>query len=248
MKNAIVALVVQAAQQLGLRLVAEDGRDAWTGHVFRITGSRRLARNGVDQALIMLLARWASAVILAYLKEAPLEILTDKYRSNVGTALVQAASSASSSSAAAEARTKDNEKALKNLTATVKKFDSKVMTDLAMLREECTKLRADQESLFQRLCDEAPPEQVSEKYVISKDGEGSYHLPAPYVGVPNKDWICKCGFRYGFSPIARSDTMPEDLCYLRICKRCLPREWAAHYKLLFMTEPRVRDASSESAS
>ena len=70
--------------------------------------------------------------------------------------MTTAASSASSSSVAADAHAKNNEKALMNLTATVKKFDNKVMLDLAMLREECTKLRADQELLFQRLCDEAP--------------------------------------------------------------------------------------------
>ena len=69
-KNAIVALVVQAALQHCLRVVAEYGRGAWTGHVFRITGAQHLARKGVELALIMLLARWASAVILAYLKEA----------------------------------------------------------------------------------------------------------------------------------------------------------------------------------
>ena len=102
--------------------------------------------------LIMLLARWASAVTLAYLKEAPLEILTDKYRKSVGTSATTAASSASSSSTAANAHIKNNDKALKRLKATVKKFDDKVMLDLAMLREECTKLRADQELLFQRLC------------------------------------------------------------------------------------------------
>ena len=135
-----------------------------------------------------------------------------------------------------------------SLKATVNKFDDQVMQDLAMLREECTKLRADQELLFRRLCDEASPEQSMGRCVISRDGERSYHLPAPYVGAPSKDWMCKCGFRCGFSTIARSNTMPEDLCYLRICKRCLPAEWAAHYNHLFMTAPRGRDASSESAS
>ena len=122
------------------------------------------------------------------------------------------------------------------------------MEDLAKLREECTKLRSDHEALFKRLCDEATPEQEMEKYVISYDGEGSDHLPAPYIGVPNRDWVCKCGFRYGFSAIARSNVLPEDLCYLRICKRCLPREWEDHYRHLFMTAPRDRKASSESAS
>ena len=96
-KNMIVTLVFRAAVQLGLRTTAEDGRDAWTGHVFRITGARHLARNGVDHALIMLLARWASAVILGYLKEAPLEILTDKYKKNVHNEVAGASSSSAAS-------------------------------------------------------------------------------------------------------------------------------------------------------
>ena len=87
----------------------------------RITGTRHLARNGVEQALIMLLAGWAIAVILAYLIESPLEILTNRYRKNVGT------SSASSSLMAAPATSRNNDKALMNLQAMVEKFDAKVM-------------------------------------------------------------------------------------------------------------------------
>ena len=70
-KSMVVNMVLQFAAQLGLPLVAEDGRGAFTGHVFRISGSRHLARYGVDHNIIMLLARWASAVILQYLKDVP---------------------------------------------------------------------------------------------------------------------------------------------------------------------------------
>ena len=34
----------------------------------------------MEHNIIMILARWASAVILQYLKDVPLEVLTDKYR------------------------------------------------------------------------------------------------------------------------------------------------------------------------
>eukprot|EP00972_Heterocapsa_arctica_P054179 7985836-Heterocapsa_arctica.AAC.1 len=43
-------------------------------------GARRLAAMGFSEYTIMLLARWASAVIQRYIREAPLLALTAEYR------------------------------------------------------------------------------------------------------------------------------------------------------------------------
>ena len=43
-----------------------------TGHMPRVSGARRMARAGVELWQIQLFARWESAVILRYVREAPL--------------------------------------------------------------------------------------------------------------------------------------------------------------------------------
>ena len=78
-KKKIVALVIDAAGKLNLVLISEDGRDAFGGHVFRVTGARHLARIGIALRIIGLLARHQSNIILTYVQEAPLEVLTETY-------------------------------------------------------------------------------------------------------------------------------------------------------------------------
>ena len=46
--------------------------NAITGHMPRVSGARRMARAGVELWQIQLFARWESAVILRYVREAPL--------------------------------------------------------------------------------------------------------------------------------------------------------------------------------
>ena len=45
----------------------------------RISGSRHLARRGLEVKLIQILARWESDTVLHYIKEVPLEVLAQKY-------------------------------------------------------------------------------------------------------------------------------------------------------------------------
>ena len=78
-KKNIVALVIDAAGKLKLILISEDGRDAFGGHVFRVTGARHPARIGIELRIIGLLARHQSNIILTYAQEAPLEVLTETY-------------------------------------------------------------------------------------------------------------------------------------------------------------------------
>ena len=72
-KDAVVRAIQMVAEAMQLDMTAIDGRDAFTGHVWRISGSRLLARLGIQIALIMLLARWGSATIMRYVKDAPLK-------------------------------------------------------------------------------------------------------------------------------------------------------------------------------
>ena len=77
--EALSATVAAVAERCGLPLVDTMGRASFTEHVFRVSGSRMLARVGVPTDVIMLLARWASEVIRRYVGDVPLEQLTQKY-------------------------------------------------------------------------------------------------------------------------------------------------------------------------
>ena len=59
-----------------LQAVAKRGQGAIGGHTARVSGARFLAGIGLELALIQLLARWASGVIVDYVRDAPLIALT----------------------------------------------------------------------------------------------------------------------------------------------------------------------------
>ena len=100
-KDAVVKAIQMVAQATQLNMIAVDGGDAFTGHVWRISGSRLLARLGIQMSLIMLLARWGSA--MRYVKDAPLKALTSDYKkATKGKLATQSASSSSSAEAPRE--------------------------------------------------------------------------------------------------------------------------------------------------
>ena len=73
-------LVETICSMLGLPLLLKNGRRAFGGHASRVGGARHLARIGIPIATIALLGRWGSEVILAYIMDAPLELLTAVYK------------------------------------------------------------------------------------------------------------------------------------------------------------------------
>ena len=79
-KRRVVLLVEMAAGQLGIVIIGPDGRPAFGGHVFRISGSRHLARNALEVAIVKLLARWDSEIVFGYIKDTPLEAITATYQ------------------------------------------------------------------------------------------------------------------------------------------------------------------------
>ena len=73
-KKAVVTLWRELGVAAGLS-VEKEGR-AVTGHSARVGGAQFLAAIGLDLYLVQLLARWESAIIMRYVKEAPLIALT----------------------------------------------------------------------------------------------------------------------------------------------------------------------------
>ena len=70
-KEVVVEIIEFVCGLLGLPLVAKSGRRAYGGHAFRVGGARHLARAGSSIAVITLLGRWGSDVVLGYLRDAP---------------------------------------------------------------------------------------------------------------------------------------------------------------------------------
>ena len=61
-------------------LTDEQGRRRFGGHSLRATGARHLASMGIELFNIQLLARWQSDVILQYVMEAPMCLVTDDHK------------------------------------------------------------------------------------------------------------------------------------------------------------------------
>jgi len=77
-KVAMVSTFTEIAKAIGI------STDYACGHVCRISGARHLARINEDIWLIQLIARWQSYVVLRYIQEAPLHMVTDRYKGKKG--------------------------------------------------------------------------------------------------------------------------------------------------------------------
>ena len=82
-KRHVVASIEAVALGQGLPLTSENGQRRFGGHTCRVAGSQYLASIGLELALIQLLGRWESAVILRYVMEAPLASITQSFRDKV---------------------------------------------------------------------------------------------------------------------------------------------------------------------
>ena len=216
-KHRIVKLATNMAEQLGVPTVADDGRDAIGGHVFRVSGPRHLARHHVGTRLIEILARWGSDVVLGYVKVAPLEVLAHVYKA--------APTSCSHPSSSSTAASSSSGVPVKDFAA----FSDRVLDILKNLEGENRHLKDE----HRRLCRKMEYELTKNKnehgdgkkdepprIVISSSGEGLYHFYLHDVNIPVEEWIAKCGWKYGLSPVIKIMVMPEGISYKSLCNIC----------------------------
>ena len=71
-KEGVAATIRRAAALLGQPTHDPGGLALHTGHALRVTGAQALARAGLSEHQISLLARWGSAAVLRYIRTAPL--------------------------------------------------------------------------------------------------------------------------------------------------------------------------------
>ena len=189
-----------------LDMTAVDGRDAFTGHVWRISGSRLLARLGIQIALIMLLARWGSATIMRYVKDAPLKALTADYKRAIKGKL--AMENASSSSSPEEPRGKLKDDVLKKV--------NKILTNTKKIEDDLT---SHIDELTKKLS--TLHEEVHQSYVISHK-YNQWHRVYAWKDKDPSEWRAWCSWRYGLirpSEVRRRSVFEDGV---EVCWRCFP--------------------------
>ena len=204
-KERMIKAIQVIAQQLGLPLIAMNGRLAFTGHVFRISGSRHLARIGVQIASIMLLARWAGWIIAQYVKDAPLAGLASEYKK--GKRIKVGA--------------QDDRK-----TKKIDKLSTKALDTIKTLESE---IRQQEEKLEQMVKDMAIMDRRIEAPYIVSDKYQVWHVVFPWLDAPVKAHKTHCGWSYGRSVYQRRVEVPEGLPRKplnkhdeSLCPRCFP--------------------------
>ena len=78
-RDGYVATVAAFADALQLNIFDALGRNTIGEHVWRVSGSRLLARAGVPLTQIALMARWGSDIILRNVAETPLDTITENF-------------------------------------------------------------------------------------------------------------------------------------------------------------------------
>ena len=210
-KERMVKAILEVAQLLGLSLIAPNGRAAFGGHAFRISGSRHLARCGVQVSSIMLLARWAGWVILRYLRDAPLVGLSAEYKK--GRRTIIAANDGPKGKTAKPQKDMIPKKALEtlaNIELDIKRHDER----LKELVENVKVMDA----------------RIEAQYIVS-DKYSVWHKTFPWLDVGKKDFRTHCGWSYGRSVYDRRVEVPPGLprkptnkLQESLCPRCFPIE------------------------
>ena len=201
-KIAVVRSIERVAIRLGEPLKDQSGRNRFGGHSIRIAGARRLARLSIPTPTIMLLARWATMVVLRYIKDAPLKGLTLEYRrrSHPSGYTLREVSNGIGNKArlAIENDTNkyaEHEKMLKDIEKRLDTFDNRL---------ELPRFVKNTKSNIHHRADITDPFEFS-------------HL----------DRITPCGWKYHAGNSSRLKTLSPFLAPKALCARCIPCEHAA---------------------
>jgi hypothetical protein len=200
-KEAVVASVEAIASLLGEPLKTATGENRFGGHVFRIIGARRLAAMGIQVAVIMLLARWSSNVVLRYIKDSPLKALTSEY-------IARGSFTKPRSEAASE-----------NMGL----VPASVLTQIKALAESHEKQSQEVALLAASVRDSSS---MMKPYVVNLT-TGVWHKSNSNIEAPPLSWRSNCGWRFAMLPFSRANHLPEDVSWSRICNRCLRFERTA---------------------
>ena len=235
----------KAAQLLGHALVDPGGLFLHSGHALRVTGAQALARAGVSEHTIALIARWGSATVLLYIRKAPLAashhlaaVAVAGWQRNRGASSSAAPFSGTSVVRSVAPHSTDpvhctvpaGEHAA--LRGVVKALDQRLSSAEAQLRD-LTEWRNSLTTL-------TPVGQVVEARVVGEvvqptNADVDYHFPfvrsirevthKVRVGYPNHphQWRARCGWQFGLADVA-VPLMEHPTCHKSLCDRCFKTE------------------------
>jgi len=200
--------IVTAAHHLKVPVETADGSARITGHSLRMTGAQGLARAGVDTWAIQLLGRWGSNAVLGYIQNVPL--------SNSSSWAARAARGWSLDEAMAEAR---------RTSSSSPSSTPQPLSGVSMLA-------GPQEEVHSILLHEATigSQEVSpaDKFILSCGSRPHWHrVPPAGTEGPISAWSSVCGWRFSSTPSLLVDSLPADLIFKVICRKCLPIAWVA---------------------
>ena len=154
-----------------------------------------MVRNGVSVPSVMGLARWDSACVLRYLKAASMANITNEYRA--GVKMRKATEAAGQ-------------------TQAIKRFNDSALKKLAELEADVKKGEEDFEKLAREL--KVVSSRASPAYILSS--KGKFHVTFPWQDRLPKQWITKCSWKYGSSPIDRFSELPDKTSNNNLCFTC----------------------------
>ena len=238
-KAGVTATIQDAASQLGQPLRDGGGLPLHTGHALRVTGAQGLARAGLTEHLIALVARWGSDAVLRYIRSAP---LTSSHRlsaqalagwqSHPGSHGMRPPPPVREAVAAKQPRKRIRTSGTTDSAAQ----HAAILHRLAIVEAEVAKLAGWRAEVANTLASSASlPAPVpaiesvvvqtgrreAHPYILSKYGR--FHVVV--LGYPEnpRHWVTACGWRFGAS-VGASPVASLSGFYKAYCERCLTAE------------------------
>ena len=208
-KTGVIETIRHVAQLSGQQV--QDASGAWllSGHTFRITGARALARMGLDAITIQLLGRWGSDAVLSYLAEAPLANLGDKLKGTLSdNRLAQHSSSSSSCHLASE-------RGIQWVGA------DEMMREHRNLKDQLESLARVFADLNRRTTDLT--EEVDGIALLTSernDQSGVVHRALISLSTSPSSWVTMCGWKFAGKDHAITYRFEEEAKGSRCCKKC----------------------------
>ena len=233
-KEAVVRTIEKVASTLQVETHNESGDRLFGGHTLRISGAQHMAAIGIDTVIIALLARWQSSIVLRYAAEAPLQNISDTYRSKLQSFNLKGFIR----------QIKDEMLDMRSETANLHSdFRTAITEEIAAHKLET----ASKQNSSNQECKTNPLESSSQIYYIKNDDPGIFHLPQVHgIAITPFAWTTKCGWKFGTTVMFSTVTEIEPTTnWKHVCGKCLQD---MRDKLMNEQAGEVSSATSDSSS
>ena len=175
-----------------------------------------MASMGISLYIIQVLARWASSMIVHYIKEAPLQALTAAYRARAGVKEDDVAQ--------VKVSGQDGDVVSPGINKSLVDIQNRMQTFIDKLDS--------QQAVIDKLAEQQVSTDVSFVHnPLSHVKGGSYHFTKSSITTPPDTWITSgCGWSFGRKRHVRLSSIPESVRFVQICERCLPEVRGEHRK------------------